>query len=160
MRRLRVSMCEMKRSDIACWVWSRRAISSLRTSRMTLGVIAVALPILKGCPVRHPSPKKSPGPSIATTASRPFFESTDNFTPPDRMYITCPQDSPCVKIDSPRENSDTVLGTPDEARKVLTSKGIEGPAGAGFAGVRDDLRGIPQHGTPQSRRVCRSAHAR
>ena len=47
-----------------------------------LGVIAVALPMRTGWPARHPSPKKSPGPSIATTASLPVFESTDSFTPP------------------------------------------------------------------------------
>ena len=46
-------------------------------------MIAVALPIRTGWPARHPSPKKSPGPSIATTASRPVFDSTDSLTPPD-----------------------------------------------------------------------------
>ncbi len=50
-----------------------------------LGVIAVALPIRTGCPARQPSPKKSPGPSMATTASRPFFDSTDSLTPPPWM---------------------------------------------------------------------------
>ena len=47
-----------------------------------VGVMAVALPMRTGWPARHPSPKKSPGPSIATTASLPAFESTDSLTPP------------------------------------------------------------------------------
>ena len=33
-------------------------------------------------PARHPSPKKSPGPSIATMASLPVFDSTESLTPP------------------------------------------------------------------------------
>ena len=38
-------------------------------------------PIRTGWPARHPSPKKSPGPSIATTASLPVFDNTDSLTP-------------------------------------------------------------------------------
>src|SRR5206468_13082006 len=66
---------------------------------------------------RHPSPKNSPGPSIATTASLPVFDTTDSLTPPDRMYRTCSQASPCVKIVSPRPYSTTVFRIPDESRK-------------------------------------------
>ena len=49
----------------------------------TLGVIAVALPMRIGWPAMHPSPKKSPGPSIATTASLPVRDTTDSLMPPD-----------------------------------------------------------------------------
>ena len=45
MRMLRDSMCEMKRSDIACCRCSSRTILALATIRITLGVMAVALPI-------------------------------------------------------------------------------------------------------------------
>jgi len=40
------------------------------------------------------SPKKSPGPSIATTASLPVLESTDSFTAPVWMYMTLGHRSP------------------------------------------------------------------
>ena len=43
---LRDSMCEMNRSDIACCLCSTCTILSLRISRIALGVIAVALPML------------------------------------------------------------------------------------------------------------------
>ena len=85
MRMLRDSMCAMNRSAIVGCSWSNCAIRFFATSMMTLGVIAVALPMRSGWPAMHPSPKKSPGPSIATTASLPVRESTDNFTPPDWM---------------------------------------------------------------------------
>ena len=46
-------------------------IFSLPMRRIVLGVIAMALTMRTGWPARHPSPKNSPGPSIATTASLP-----------------------------------------------------------------------------------------
>ncbi len=55
-----------------------RAIRTTDTS-----VIADALAIRRGWPARHPSPKKSPGPSIATTAERPRCETT--------VSLTCPR---------------------------------------------------------------------
>ena len=39
-------------------------------------------PFGDGCPARHPSPKKSPGASMATIASLPLRDKTDSFTPP------------------------------------------------------------------------------
>jgi len=54
----------------------------LSTFRIVLVVEAVALPILVGWRARQPSPKNSPAPSIATTACRPAFDSTESFTPP------------------------------------------------------------------------------
>ena len=82
--------------------WSSRSISLLLRTTMVLGVTAVALPIRRGCPDMQPSPKKSPGPSIATTTSRPVFERTESFTPPFWMYITVLQASPCEKMSSVR----------------------------------------------------------
>jgi hypothetical protein len=92
----------MKRSDSACCLCSTFTIRPFSITSTLLGVIAVALPIRIGCPARQPSPKKSPGPSIATTASRPTFDNTESFTPPDWMYITLSHRSPCVKIASLR----------------------------------------------------------
>ena len=60
------------------------------------GVTAEVVPIRKVCPAMHPSPKKSPGPNIATTASFPEPFTTDNFTPPFWMYITVSAASPWV----------------------------------------------------------------
>jgi hypothetical protein len=45
-----------------------------------VGVIAIAVTMHLDCPVRHPSPKKSPGPRIATTASLPLSLTTVSFT--------------------------------------------------------------------------------
>ncbi len=44
--------------------------------------IAVAVPIQTGWPARHPSPKKSPGLSTATTASLPSSLIIESLTPP------------------------------------------------------------------------------
>src|SRR5439155_13385401 len=87
---------------------------------MVLLVSAVALPMRTGWPARHPSPKKSPGPSIATTASLPVLESTDSFTPPFWMYRTLSHGSPCVKIVSDRQYSTILLATPAESRNAST----------------------------------------
>jgi hypothetical protein len=51
------------------------------TSRVD-GVAAVVVPMRNVWPAMQPSPKKSPGPNIATTASLPEPLTTDNFTPP------------------------------------------------------------------------------
>jgi hypothetical protein len=79
---LRWSMCAMKRSANAVCLFSVRAISGFWMRRTVVGTTAVAVPILTGWPARHPSPKKSPGPSIPTTASFPAEDKTDSFTPP------------------------------------------------------------------------------
>src|SRR4051812_20789048 len=90
---------------------------------MVLGVIAVALPMRTGWPARHPSPKKSPGPSIATTASLPVLDSTDSLTPPCWMYRTSSQRSPCEKITSDRLYSTIFFASPAEARKDCALNG-------------------------------------
>ena len=72
MRTLRDSMCAMKRSDSACCSCSTLIIcffsitqdAARRDRRWRCRCEC-------GCPARHPSPKKSPGPSMATTASLP-----------------------------------------------------------------------------------------
>jgi hypothetical protein len=69
-------------------------------------------------PVRHPSPKKSPAFSIATTASRPDCDTTDNWTLPFWMYSTWSHGSPCVKMLAPRGYSTIFRDTPADARKT------------------------------------------
>ena len=62
--------------------------------------------------------KNSPGPSIATTASRPDFESTESFTLPFWTYKTCSHGSPWVKMTSLRRYSTIFLAMPAESRKA------------------------------------------
>jgi hypothetical protein len=49
----------------------RESSPSLSITSTVVAVIAVAIPMRNGTPARHPSPKKSPGPNSATTASLP-----------------------------------------------------------------------------------------
>jgi hypothetical protein len=52
--------------------WRSSAAMNFFPMRMQVPeVIAVAAAIHTGCPARHPSPAKSPGPRMATTASFP-----------------------------------------------------------------------------------------
>lgn len=47
--------------------------------------MAVAGPMRTAWPARQPSPKESPGPSMATTACLPDVDSTDRVTPHRRQ---------------------------------------------------------------------------
>ena len=78
----RVSMKEMKRSANAGSSWSSCTIASFSMISTLLAATAVAVPMRTGWPARTPSPKKSPGASIATTASLPMRESTDSLIAP------------------------------------------------------------------------------
>jgi hypothetical protein len=80
----RDSRYDMKSSDNAGSLWSR-TIVSFCTRRIEHSVIAVAVAMRSGCPARLPSPKKSPLPKIATTASFPRVERTVSFTLPFSM---------------------------------------------------------------------------
>ena len=51
-------------------------------------------PHANGLTARQPSPKKSPGPRMATTASLPTSLTTESFTPPFCKYITLLAASP------------------------------------------------------------------
>ena len=56
------------------------------SSRMiSHSVRATAVAKRTGCPVRHPSPQNSSGPSNATTASLPCSETTVTLTLPFRI---------------------------------------------------------------------------
>src|SRR5580692_2230052 len=59
---------------------------------------------------------------MATTASLPTSLTTESFTPPSWMYITCLAASPWAKIDSLRANLATFLPRPVESRNAFTSK--------------------------------------
>ena len=59
-------------------------------------------------PARTPSPKKSPGTSIATTASLPMWDSTESLTAPFWRYLTSLPGSPCEKMTSRRRYATTV----------------------------------------------------
>src|ERR1017187_2149732 len=112
----------MKRSENALSAWSTRNISLLSIASTVTGVTAVAAAIRIGCPANPPSPIKSPGPKIPTTASLPVLETTEIFTPPFRMYIIFWQGSPWENSVSFLPNSIMVLATPAELRKASALK--------------------------------------
>src|ERR1700687_2346711 len=87
-----------------------------------VGDMAVAVAMQMDWPARHPSPKKSPGPSMATTASLPVSLTTVSFMPPSRMYMTFVAGSPCTKTVSLARNLFTFLPRPAESRNNCTSK--------------------------------------
>src|ERR1041384_4198502 len=64
---------------------------------MTLSVIVVTVAMRCACPARHPSPKNSFAPRIATTASLPCSETTVIFTLPFWMKNTTSAGDPCEK---------------------------------------------------------------
>src|SRR5580698_10299217 len=112
----------MKRSENWCSSWSTRIISLFSITRTVVAAMVVAVAMQRDWPPRHPSPKKSPGPRIATTASLPVWLTTDSFMPPSWMYITCLAGSPWAKTVSFLANLPTLLPRPVESRKRFTSK--------------------------------------
>src|SRR5213080_5521347 len=92
-------------------------------TRMDVGAIAVAVPMRTSCPARHPSPKKSEGPRMATTASLPTSLTTDSFTPPSWIYITLVAKSPWEYTFCNFRYTTTFLDTPAESSKAWASKG-------------------------------------
>ena len=82
MRMFRASMWDRNRSASAGCVCSISSICGFSTTSTALGLSADAVAIRRGCPARHPSPKKSPAPRIATTASFPVRDSTESLTLP------------------------------------------------------------------------------
>src|SRR5580692_3471302 len=116
------SIYRMKWSDNSCSVWRTRSSSSFSMTKRVVGVIAVAVPIRTVWPAMHPSPKKSVGPNIATTASFPDPFTTENFTPPFWTYMTLSAPSPCEKIDSFLRYSAILRDTPAVSRNTCGSK--------------------------------------
>src|SRR5437867_11263314 len=92
-------------------------------TRMDVGAIVVAVPMRTSCPARHPSPKKSAGPRIATTASLPTSLTTDSFTPPSWIYITLVAGSPWEWIFCNFRYPTTSLDTPAASRNAWPSQG-------------------------------------
>ena len=94
---------------------------------------AVAVPMRNGCPAKEPSPKKSPGPSMATTASLPDEDSTESFTPAlldiEHAVRLCPWAKTTAPVASRMVRGDILA----DLRNAWTSKaGSVGPAGNGF----------------------------
>ena len=86
--------------------------------KIVVGVTAVAVPIRTVWPAMQPSPKKSVGPNIATTASFPDPFTTDNFTPPCWTYMTLLAASPWLKMDSFLRNCVIFLEIPAVSRNT------------------------------------------
>src|SRR6266702_1577392 len=131
---------------------------------MVLLMIAVALAMRTDCPARHPSPKKSPGSSIATTASRPVFELTESFTPPLWIYRTLSHGSPWAKMTSVRRYSTIFLAIPTELRNAWA---LNAPVGLDSmatplenrltGGLARRLRWTAGRSNPAARRVHRQS---
>jgi hypothetical protein len=62
--------------------WITRVMSAFAIRTITHSVTAETVDRRRGCPVKHPSPKKSPVPRSATTASLPCSETTVFLTLP------------------------------------------------------------------------------
>src|ERR1700736_2842518 len=62
---------------------------------------AVAVAMRTGLPIMQPSPRKSPGPRIASTASLPCGLTIVSLALPDWMYQTSLQGSSCEKSACP-----------------------------------------------------------
>src|SRR6267143_2148057 len=75
---LRLALCAIAREQQQ----SARIISAFSMTSTVVGAIVVAVAMQMDWPARHPSPKKSQGPRIATTRSFPVSLTTVSFTPP------------------------------------------------------------------------------
>src|SRR6186713_329249 len=137
---LRVSTCDRKRSDSSGSSCRTRTISVLSIVRIVLAAAAVAVPMRIGWPARQPSPKKSPGPSMAITASRPVFDSTESLTSPSWMYITSVAGSPWEKITRRPGYFAITRLTPDESRNSWALNFREGGVRLGFLGIERQRR--------------------
>ena len=72
----------MNSSANAGFLWITRVMSAFAIRTITHSVTAETVDRRRGCPVKHPSPKKSPIPRSATTASLPCSETTVFLTLP------------------------------------------------------------------------------
>src|ERR1700730_3412995 len=97
-RIFRVSKYATNISENACSRWSTSTIDFLSIRITEQSVIAVAEHSRRGCPVRQPSPKKSPLFRMPIVASFPIFDTTVRFTFPFFILKTASPESPCAKI--------------------------------------------------------------
>src|SRR5688572_27911804 len=82
----------------------------------------MAVPIRTDWPASAPSPKKSPGVSIATTASLPIWDSTESLTAPFWRYLTSSPASPWAKTTSPGRYLTILRAGPVDLRYATTLK--------------------------------------
>ena len=113
----------------------------------------MAVPIRTDWPASAPSPKKSPGVSIATTASLPIWDSTESLTAPFWRYLTSLPASPWAKTTSPGRYLTILRAGPVDLRYATTLKRprVFGSTERAF-GFRDDgldsRIGRPEFTTP------------
>jgi len=81
-RLFRVNRYDMNNSENPGSLWIAAIIVFLSRRVITHASTARAVAMRSGWPFRHPSPKKWPGPRIATTASLPCLETTTSLTLP------------------------------------------------------------------------------
>src|SRR6266571_4316050 len=85
---------EMKYSEKAGSVRSKRRISSFGITRTVVGAIAVAVAVLRAWPAKHQIPQKFPASRIVTTTVLPRTDVTDNLTIPFSINRTFAAGSP------------------------------------------------------------------
>jgi hypothetical protein len=72
----------MNISENAGSSWMTRITAAFSNRMIVESIIVVTVAMRRGCEARQPSPKKSSGPRIATTASLPCAETTVILTLP------------------------------------------------------------------------------
>jgi hypothetical protein len=84
-------------------------------------VVVVAVVARVDRPARQLSPRNCPGPSFATTQSRPASDRAVRVTRPVRKYITLAHGSPCEKIVAVRRYFTRALPEVEDVSNVSTS---------------------------------------
>src|ERR1035438_9618100 len=125
MRILRASRCCRNNSANTGSSWSTRIAATFSSRASELGDMVVQVAMRLTCPPRHPSPKKSPAPSIAMTASLPCWEITVSLT---------------LISQQGREAVIAMLGAGDDRFPALL--GDHGQFDLAFADIEDRIRRI------------------
>src|SRR6266480_4373847 len=81
-RLFRVNRYDMNSSENSGSLWMVAIMVAFSKRVITHSSTALVVAMRSGWPFRHPSPKKWPGPRIATTASLPCSETTVSLTSP------------------------------------------------------------------------------
>src|SRR6266702_2715427 len=112
---------EMKYSEKAGSVRSKRCISSLGITRTVVGAIAVAVAVLRAWPAKHQIPQKFPASRIVTTTVLPRTDVTDNLTIPFSINRTFAAGSPLANRISFFLKSTNLLTPAEKLRNDWTS---------------------------------------
>ena len=159
-------MCAMKRSEKPLWLWSSLIIWRLGTKSSELAEFAVAVSRRIGWPASAPSPRKSPGSSVATIASLPACERHRQADRAGSQINHAVARMPWENTTSPRAYDTTFFPSPARLEEGLCVNGpfllgdIRALAGSDYHLlnlVHSDFRGHERFrivaGAPSSRRL-------